>query len=243
MTESEYAALVEAQVGDRYVLGAEASPTDHDPDVYDCHELVEWSYRHGLGVVLNGPACEQYRNTVPAIGGYRVGDLVFLANNPLRYKRIGHVGIITRVGPTAAATGIVEAKGRAYGVVKSNLAVWLSKPTFAGVRRFPAFTAAIKPNAPAPIIPAAAKPYTWVWVWSGDPAQVNAWRVKCAGRLQVSAARTSPHGVRVGLAHCGKRAALVMQDARALGLIVRSEPTSDGLLSLNAKLKAIASTK
>ena len=40
------AELIEAakkQAGDKYDYGAEASPTDPDPDLWDCSELVEWA--------------------------------------------------------------------------------------------------------------------------------------------------------------------------------------------------------
>jgi hypothetical protein len=157
MDRNQYAALVEAQVGDRYILGAEAKASDHDPSVYDCHELVEWSYRHECGVVLNGPAAEQFRNTTPVVGQVQVGDLVFLSNNPLRYKHIGHVGIITRVGPDDDTTVIVEAKGRLFGVVRSTLAIWKRKAAFAGIRYLPAFRGACPEAAPvaSPVRPPA----------------------------------------------------------------------------------------
>ena len=34
------------QAGDKYDYGAEASPTDPDPDLWDCSELVEWAAGH-----------------------------------------------------------------------------------------------------------------------------------------------------------------------------------------------------
>ncbi len=39
----KFVALALAQAGDRYVFGGEASPSDPDPKVFDCSELVEWA--------------------------------------------------------------------------------------------------------------------------------------------------------------------------------------------------------
>lgn len=137
MTRDEYAALVRAQVGDRYILGAEASPTNPDPSVFDCSELVEWSYARA-GVVIPDGAYRQYDVSVPISGYPRIGDLAFLRNNPDRPNGIGHVGVVT--GPNE----IVEAKGKAYGVVLSTITGWEAKSTFAGIRRFPAFDQAME---------------------------------------------------------------------------------------------------
>jgi cell wall-associated NlpC family hydrolase len=41
-TAEQVVQLALAQTGDRYVLGAEASPTNPDPSRFDCSELVEW---------------------------------------------------------------------------------------------------------------------------------------------------------------------------------------------------------
>lgn len=35
--------LALSQDGDRYIFGAEASPSDTDPDAFDCSELVQWA--------------------------------------------------------------------------------------------------------------------------------------------------------------------------------------------------------
>ena len=137
MTPEHYAATVRRQVGDRYVLGAEASPTNPDPHVFDCSELVEWSYARA-GVTISDGAWLQYNATVP-VSAPAIGDLVFLRNNPDRPNGIGHVGIIVDAGGA-----IVEAKGAAYGVVTSTLAIWKQKSTYAGMRRYPAFTAAME---------------------------------------------------------------------------------------------------
>lgn len=139
MTYAEYAALVRAQVGDRYILGAEASPANPDPSVFDCSELVEWSYAR-VGVTIPDGAWLQYNATVP-VTVPEIGDLVFLRNNPDRPNGIGHVGIIV-----SRSGDIVEAKGAAYGVVTSTLAIWKQKSTYAGMRRYPAFTAAMQPG-------------------------------------------------------------------------------------------------
>lgn len=42
ITADTFVSLALDQAGDRYRFGAEASPGDADPDVFDCSELIEW---------------------------------------------------------------------------------------------------------------------------------------------------------------------------------------------------------
>lgn len=93
----------------------------------------------------------------------------------------------------------------------------------------------------SPPAPTTLAPYKWVWVWSGNKAQVNAWRVACAGLQQLSkAAGVAP---RYGLAHCSaKRAPAVVAAARALGLAVRDEATAAGSGRLDERLKQLVRT-
>ena len=35
--------LLLSQDGDRYIFGHEVSPSDSDPDAFDCSELVQWA--------------------------------------------------------------------------------------------------------------------------------------------------------------------------------------------------------
>jgi len=141
-TLEEFRLFVEAQLGETYRLGAEVPPSSwplKDPsDVWDCSELVQVSYGKA-GVTITDGAWLQYDAT-RAVSSPRVGDLVFKRNNPDRPNGIGHVGIITRV-PSKGSPYIVEAKGKDFGVVMSRLSDWQASSTFAGIRRYPPFTA------------------------------------------------------------------------------------------------------
>lgn len=145
LTAQEFADLAAAQVGKPYRLGAEAKPTDPDPAAFDCSELVEWLYARN-GTPIGDLAASQYDRTRPVSGAPKTGDLVFLKNNPARWNGIGHVAIVT----TQLSNGdwrVVEARGRAYGVVRSTLTDWRARRYFAGLRRFDGFALATKPTA------------------------------------------------------------------------------------------------
>ncbi|HEY3409365.1 MAG TPA: peptidoglycan-binding protein, partial [Propionicimonas sp.] len=61
--------------------------------------------------------------------------MVFLRNNPARANGIGHTAVLTK----KLANGdwrIIEARGRAYGVVRSTLSYWKTRSYYAGLRRF-----------------------------------------------------------------------------------------------------------
>lgn len=99
------------QSGDPYVFGAEAPPSDPDPDAFDCSELVEWGLRR-LGVRFPDGAINQYhacrnaRTLVPLLEGFGTfGALLFrIGTSP------NHVAISLGDGRS------FEARGRAYGV-------------------------------------------------------------------------------------------------------------------------------
>ncbi|MCC6495437.1 MAG: peptidoglycan-binding protein [Propionibacteriaceae bacterium] len=136
MTASQFAKLAEAQVGKPYVLGAEASLANADPAKFDCSELVEWLFGRS-GNPITDLAASQYNVTKAVAKGTspKVGDLVFLRNNPARSNGIGHVAVLTK----KLASGdwqIIEARGRAYGVVKTTLSYWKSRSYYAGLRRY-----------------------------------------------------------------------------------------------------------
>lgn len=129
-----------AQVGKPYILGAEAALTNDDPRAFDCSELVEWLFGRN-GTPIGDLAAWQYNKTQPVAGSPRVGDLVFLRNNPARANGIGHVAVIT--APLANGDWeIVEARGRAAGVVKTTLSYWRTRRYYAGIRRHAAFSLA-----------------------------------------------------------------------------------------------------
>lgn len=135
LSASQFAALAEKQVGKRYILGAEAAISNPNPSAFDCSELVEWLYGRS-GNKITDLAAAQYNATVKATGSVQPGDLVFLRNNPARSNGIGHVAVITK----KLSNGdwrIIEAKGHAYGVVRSTLSYWKKRSYFTGVRRYP----------------------------------------------------------------------------------------------------------
>ena len=142
MTYVEYAVMTRALVGKPYILGYEENDyTDLDPEALDCSELVQYTYGRS-GVKITDGAWLQYEATAPVDDQpVKIGDLVFLRNNPDRPNSIGHVAILVSTDGT-----IVEAKGRNYGVVYSTLALWKAKSTYAGRRRYAPFTAAMEPG-------------------------------------------------------------------------------------------------
>jgi len=137
----EFAARANQLVGLPYVLGAEwpaSVVAPAIPKAVDCSEVVEGLFREN-GTPICDLAASQYDKTVAVkAGDERVGDLVFLRNNRARWNGIGHVAVIT----AKLSNGdwrIIEARGRAYGVVKTTLSYWKTRQYFTGVRRFPAF--------------------------------------------------------------------------------------------------------
>lgn len=136
MTAAQFAKLADAQVGKAYVLGAEVAITNANPTKFDCSELVEWLFGRS-GNKITDLAAAQY-NATKAVGknaSPKVGDLVFLRNNPARSNGIGHVAVLTK----KLANGdwrIIEAKGRAYGVVRTTLSFWKTRKYYAGLRRY-----------------------------------------------------------------------------------------------------------
>lgn len=150
ITAAAFAKLLDAQVGKPYVLGAEASISDPNPKAFDCSELVQWAFGRS-GNKITDLAAAQYDATRPVTGTPKVGDLVFLRNNPARSNGIGHVAILTK----KLAGGdwrIVEARGHAYGVVRTTLSYWKGRAHYAGIRRLPSFSLLPDPaGTPKPV--------------------------------------------------------------------------------------------
>lgn len=136
MTAGQFGTLARAQVGKPYVLGAEAAISDPDPPKFDCSELVEWLYGRS-GNRITDLAAAQYNVTkaVPKGSSPKVGDLVFLRNNPARSNGIGHVAVLT-AKKSNGDWEVVEARGRAYGVVKTTYSYWKQRKYYAGLRRY-----------------------------------------------------------------------------------------------------------
>ncbi len=146
MTPAQFASLADDQVGKPYVLGAEAAISNPDPARFDCSELVEWLYGRS-GNRITDLAAWQYDATKKVTGSPKVGDLVFLRNNPARANGIGHVAVLTKKLDNGDWR-IIEARGRAYGVVRTTLSYWKTRKYYAGLRRQSSFSLAGK-DAPA----------------------------------------------------------------------------------------------
>jgi hypothetical protein len=143
-TAAQYAALADAQVGKPYVLGADG------PSAFDCSGLVLWLNRlSSAWVQPDMTAAGIYGHTKAVTGTPAVGDLVFLRNNPARANGIGHVAVLTK----KLSNGdwrIIEARGRASGVVRTTLSYWKTRKYYTGVRRLPAFRLATSTPTPVP---------------------------------------------------------------------------------------------
>ncbi|HEY3545113.1 MAG TPA: peptidoglycan-binding protein [Propionicimonas sp.] len=136
MTASQFAKLAEAQVGKPYVLGAETLVSQADPPKFDCSELVQWLFGRS-GNPITDLAAAQYNVTRKVASGAspKTGDLVFLRNNPARSNGIGHVAIVTKK-LSSGDWEVIEARGRAYGVVRTTLSYWKQRSYYAGMRRY-----------------------------------------------------------------------------------------------------------
>ena len=131
MTESQYASLADAQVGKPYVLGA------NGPTTFDCSSLVIWlNNQSGAYRMGDDTAAGMYNRSRAVSGSPKVGDMVFLRNNPARANGIGHMAVLTKRLP-GGEWRIIEARGRAYGVVRSTLSYWKQRSYYAGLRRLP----------------------------------------------------------------------------------------------------------
>lgn len=137
MTAAQFAKLAEQQVGKRYVLGAVALSSNPNPSRYDCSELVKWLFARS-GNAITDLAAAQYDVTRKVTGSPRIGDLVFLRNNPARKNGIGHVAVLTKK-QSNGDWEIIEARGHAAGVVKTTLSYWKHRSYYAGLRRYAKF--------------------------------------------------------------------------------------------------------
>lgn len=134
MTKVQYAQLADAQVGKPYILGA------NGPRQFDCSSLVIWvNNQSGAFRMADDTAAGMYNRSRPVSGSPAVGDMVFLRNNPARSNGIGHMAVLTKKLPSGEWR-IIEARGRAYGVVRSTLSYWKTRRHYAGLRRLPRIT-------------------------------------------------------------------------------------------------------
>lgn len=159
-TAAEYAALAAKQVGKPYVLGQPSPYNTPTPKSFDCSGIVIWLNNKTYAFVMGDDTAAGLYNRSSAVkaGTERVGDLVFLRNNPARSNRIGHVAVLT----SKLSNGdwlIIEAKGKAYGVVKTTLSFWRTRKHYTGVRRLKGFklaTTATKPVSKPVVIVAGS---------------------------------------------------------------------------------------
>lgn len=134
MTAAQYAALAEDQVGKPYVLGA------NGPSQFDCSSLVIYlNNKSGAFRMSDDTAAGMYNRSRRVTGTPKVGDMVFLRNNPARSNGIGHMAVLTKK-LSSGEWRIIEARGRAYGVVRSTLSFWKGRSYYAGLRRLPALS-------------------------------------------------------------------------------------------------------
>lgn len=124
MNTTEFTAWLNAQLGKPYVWGA------NGPDKMDCSGLVYCAYNASGNARTDTTAQGLYNRTVPT-DSPRLGDLAFLHSS----------GYISHVGVMLDSHTVIEARGRAWGVVKTPLATFKSRTgyTFKGIRRDPAF--------------------------------------------------------------------------------------------------------
>lgn len=148
-TAAEFGELFASYVGLPYVLGQPVPHKGGKLKAADCSGMII----HGLNASGAFPmgddtAAGLYNRSKAVAGEPAVGDLVFLKNNPARSNGIGHVAVLT----AKLSNGdwrIVEARGRAAGVVNTTLSYWKTRKHYAGIRRLPGFRLATTP-APSP---------------------------------------------------------------------------------------------
>ncbi len=110
-----------SQDGDRYVFGAEASPSDSDPTAFDCSELVQWGCaRAGVqptmpdGSWIQARHCKNEGTLIPVEQAIKVrGALLFkFRTDPFSGSRPpgAHVAMSLGNGQT------IEARSTYYGV-------------------------------------------------------------------------------------------------------------------------------
>lgn len=112
---SQFTALCMAQRGDKYIFGSETTPTDPNPEAFDCSELVEWASRHLHVEMVDGSMnqrayCQGHKTMIPLAKARATrGALLF---RDIAVTGVGHVAVSLGNGFT------IEARGSAYGVGK-----------------------------------------------------------------------------------------------------------------------------
>lgn len=120
-TSKDFLDVLFTQDGDRYVFGTEASPSDSDPEAFDCAELIEWGCaRLGVkptmpdGSWLQARHCRKFDSSIPVEKAIRTPGalLFFFSDDPFSGDRPAqaHVAVSQGNGMT------FEARGREFGV-------------------------------------------------------------------------------------------------------------------------------
>jgi len=120
-TGRDLVAVMMTQAGDRYVFGAEASPSDADPSAWDCSELIEWACsrldldpRMPDGSWYQARHCQRHGTLASVAVALRTpGALLFrFSSTPFEGGRPGtaHVAVSRGDGST------IEARSSRHGV-------------------------------------------------------------------------------------------------------------------------------
>ncbi len=150
VTGGQVVALAQTQDGGRYVFGAKASPTDPDPDRFDCSGLVAWVCRR-LGVRPNVPdgAWAQWKHCTPCTLDFArrtPGSLLFVGDGTgVGRNAITHVAISRGDGTT------IEARSTRYGIGN-----WPAGTRFNYAGLIPGVTHGSVVSQPAPAAPVEA---------------------------------------------------------------------------------------
>jgi len=107
-----------AQVGDRYVWGAEG------PDAFDCSGLTMMAYRQAGITLPHYSGYQATMGTAVSRANMQPGDLIFW------YSPVAHVSIYVGNGK------MIHARGTAYGVVEQSVDQYASWTPIVGIRRF-----------------------------------------------------------------------------------------------------------
>lgn len=98
-----------AQAGDTYIYGAETSPTDPNPNAFDCSELVQWAAARAGVTFVDGSSAQ-----IAACRSISVADAIRTKGALLWHP--GHIAISLGNGRT------IEAANSRVGVVSYNAA-------------------------------------------------------------------------------------------------------------------------
>jgi putative chitinase len=120
-TSKDFLDVLFTQDGDDYVFGAEAAPSDSNPEAFDCSELVEWGCaRLGIkptmpdGAMFQARHCEKHNSLIPLPQAIKTpGALLFsFSPDPFTNDELDHAHVAVSQG-----NGLTfEARGKKFGV-------------------------------------------------------------------------------------------------------------------------------